>query len=179
VIKMIENRVNSPLTSSAGRLFDAVSFICGLAPQRVEYEAEAPSRLEAAASSALLKRKQLYGYDLKTDFLPYRIDFSPAVSEIVFDLKKRVKKETIALKFHLTLVEVINRMAILARKEYGIKTVVITGGVFLNRILTENVEKSLKKNGFEVLRPVFYSPGDESLSLGQIAYALNRIKSSL
>jgi hydrogenase maturation protein HypF len=179
VVKMIENRVNSPLTSSAGRLFDAVSFICGLAPQRVEYEAEAPSRLEAAASSALLKRKQLYDYDLKTDFLPCRIDFSPAISEIVFDLKKRVKKETIALKFHLTLVEVINRMALLARKEYGIKTVVITGGVFLNRILTENVERSLKKNGFEVLRPVFYSPGDESLSLGQIAYALNRIKSSL
>lgn len=174
--QMMGREINSPLTSSAGRLFDAVAFICGLAPARVEFEAEAPSRLEAVASGVKLKRNSGYSFSVNMDTRPYRVDFSRTIRELVFDLKKKVRPELAAWKFHLTLVRVILEMAILARKEHGLNRVVLTGGVFLNRILTEQTERVLKKNGFEVLRPVFYSPGDESLSLGQIAYALNRAR---
>lgn len=173
---MIERKINSPLTSSAGRLFDAVAYICGLAPARVEFEAEAPSRLEAAASRAKSKRNQGYSFSVIRDSRPYRVDFRQTMSELVLDLKKKVRPELAAWKFHLTLVQLILEIATLARKEHGLKRVVLTGGVFLNRLLTERTERVLRKNGFEVLRPVFYSPGDESLSLGQIAYALNRVK---
>ncbi len=174
---MMERNINSPLTSSAGRLFDAVAFICGLAPARVEFEAEAPSRLEAAASKVGSKFGRSYAFSINKTTRPYRIDFSPTIIELVFDLeKKKVRPDEAARKFHLTLVRVILETALLARKEHGLNLVALTGGVFLNRILTEQTEKVLKKNGFEVLRPVFYSPGDESLSLGQIAYALNQIK---
>lgn len=173
---MMERKINSPLTSSAGRLFDAVAFLCGLAPTRVEFEAEAPSRLEAAASGAVSGRSPGYSFSIDRSTRPYRVDFSQTIRELVFDIKKSVRPELVAWKFHLTLVRVILEMAVLARKEHGLKRVVLTGGVFLNRILTEQAERLLKKNGFEVLRPVLYSPGDESLSLGQIAYALNKVK---
>lgn len=173
---MMAREINSPLTSSAGRLFDAVAFICGLAPARVEFEAEAPARLEAAASRANSKRNSGYSFSVNRQTRPYRVNFSQTISELVLDLKKKVRPELAAWKFHLTLVRVILEMAVLARKEHGLNRVVLTGGVFLNRILTERVERVLKNNGFEVLRPVLYSPGDESLSLGQIAYALNKVK---
>jgi len=177
VLKMMDRKINCPWTSSVGRLFDAVAFICGLAPARVEYEAEAPSRLEAAAAKVSRRQAGHYPFWLMTDQKPYRVDFSPAIRQMVYDLGKKIRPELVAWKFHLTLVQVILQLARLARKEAGISRVVLTGGVFLNRILTENTEKTLRKNGFEVLRPVYYSPGDESLSLGQIAYALNRLKS--
>lgn len=173
---MMDRKINSLLTSSAGRLFDAVAFICGLAPARVEFEAEAPSRLEAAASRVKSKRNQGYSFLVNRDSRPYRVDFSPTITELVLDLKKKVRPELVAWKFHLTLVRVILEMTVLARKEHGLNRVVMTGGVFLNRLLTEETERVLRKNGFEVLRPVLYSPGDESLSLGQIAYALNKVR---
>lgn len=176
LLKMIDRKINCPWTSSVGRLFDAVSFICGLAPARVEYEAEAPSRLEAEAAGVSRHQTGYYTFLIKTDRKPYRIDFSPAIKQIVSDLNKKIRTGIVAWKFHLTLVQIILQLALLAREEAGISRVVLTGGVFLNRILTEHTEKTLRKNGFEVLRPVFYSPGDESLSLGQIAYALYQLK---
>ncbi|MCX8159811.1 MAG: carbamoyltransferase HypF [Candidatus Saccharicenans sp.] len=173
---MMEKQINSPLTSSAGRLFDAVAFICGLAPARVEYEAEAPSRLEAAASRVMNRVNRSYSFSINRANRPYLVDFSPTFTDLISDLNKKIPPELAAWKFHLTLVRVILEMAILAREEHGLNLVVLTGGVFLNRILTEQAERALRKNGFEVLRPVLYSPGDESLSLGQIAYALNKVK---
>jgi len=174
--QMMESGLNSPLTSSAGRLFDAVSFLCGLAPCRIEYEAEAPSLLEAAAARCQEKIKKGYHFSLLNKSLPYKLDFRETIQEIVSDLKKEVKPEIIALKFHLTLVQSIVEVAEQARKEEGLKRIVLTGGVFLNRLLTEKTERLLQKKGFSVLRPTFYSPNDESISLGQIAYVLNRLK---
>ncbi len=178
ILQMIDKELNAPLTSSVGRLFDAVAFLCGLTPARIEYEAEAPASLEAAASSVLTRPKSFYPFLINQDSSPYLIDFSPAIREIVLDLKKETRPEFIALKFHLTLVQVILKLALLARKERGISQVVLSGGVFLNRLLTQNTEKILRLHDFEVLRPVLYSPNDESLSPGQIAFALNRVKHS-
>jgi hydrogenase maturation protein HypF len=176
ILKMIDNRINSPLTSSVGRLFDAVSFICGLAPETIEFEAQAPSLLEAAASFCPVRTNRAYDFAIDRKSLPYRVDFSQTIREIIRDLTKKVEIEKIALTFHNTLARTIVSMAQVAREEKKINTVVLAGGVFLNRILNQKAGTLLRQKGFKVLRPVYYSPNDESLSLGQMAYALNKLK---
>jgi hydrogenase maturation protein HypF len=177
IINMMEKGFNAPLTSSAGRLFDAISFICGLSPLRVEFEAQAPARLEAVASSAN-RTSSYYDFILDKNQRPYRLDFTQTIRQIIVDLKRKIDLPTIALKFHNTVVQSIIALARLAREERDLNRIVLVGGVFQNKILTEKAEKLLKKEGFEVIRPIYYSPGDESLSLGQIAFALNLIKKS-
>lgn len=177
VNRMIEKGINCPLTSSVGRLFDAVSFLCGLAPERVEYEAQAPSYLEAAAYSCRPHSSKTYKFAINGSKPPFTIDFSEAIREMLKETdRKNFSCGELARKFHMTLVELIVKVAELARKEYGINTVVLVGGVFLNRLLTEMAEKRLETRNFRVLRPLLYSPNDESLSIGQIAFALNMIR---
>ena len=96
------------------------------------------------------------------------------IRRILEDLGRGVPAAGIAAKFHETLAHLIVRIAETARNERGAETVVLVGGVFLNRVLLERTENLLEANGFHVLRPVRYSPNDESLSLGQIAFALAR-----
>ncbi len=175
VMTMVEQKVNSPLTSSCGRLFDAVSFLLGLSPLEVEYEAEAPMRLEAIA------RKEpagSYSYSLEGSSPPFQISFVQTIKSILKDLEQKVPLSTISEKFHGTLAQVIFFMAEKARKEYGIDTLVLVGGVFLNKRLLHKATRILEEKGFRVLRSVNYSPNDESISIGQIAYALNKIKST-
>jgi hydrogenase maturation protein HypF len=78
--------------------------------------------------------------------------------------------------FHDTLAGLIVTMARRARDEHGTDTVVLAGGVFLNRKLLERTTARLTRGRFRVLRPALYSPNDESLSLGQIAYGLAKLK---
>jgi len=93
------------------------------------------------------------------------------------DLDQQIPVSSISKKFHNTLAKVIEFLAEKARKEHGIDTVVFVGGVFLNKRLLQSSKSLLEENGFEVLQPVKYSSNDESISLGQIAYALNILKS--
>lgn len=169
VLAIMEGGLNSPLTSSCGRLFDAVSFLAGLAPREVEFEAEAPMRLEAAARDGL---RSSYPFSIGGNSHPFRVSFRPAIREIVADLGRRVPPEVISSKFHNMLGRLIAAMAEKARAGFGLDTVVLVGGVFLNKRLLLAAERLLEKKGFRVIRPVLYSPNDESLSLGQIAFAL-------
>jgi hydrogenase maturation protein HypF len=168
---MMRDGLNSPLTSSCGRLFDAVSFLVGLSPLDIEYEAEAPLRLEAAAEDGI---RSAYHFSFEGNGCPLRISFSPAVREIVKDITRSVPPEEISSKFHNTLAGLTAAIAEKARAEFGIDTVVLAGGVFLNKTLLVAAERRLEKKGFRALRPVLYSPNDESLSLGQIAFALGK-----
>jgi len=98
---------------------------------------------------------------------------TPAIKEITEELIKGQKPETIAIKFHQTLARAILDVSLQARQEAGLNKIILSGGVFLNRILLEKTEQLLKQKAFQVLRPVYYSPSDESLSLGQIAFGLS------
>jgi len=80
----------------------------------------------------------------------------------------------IAAKFHLSLAGLAADVAVRARREAGVDTAVLCGGVFLNRILLESAVRKLEEKGFRVLRPIAYSPNDEAISLGQTAFALAR-----
>jgi len=172
VLEMMSRGIRSPLASSCGRLFDAVSWLAGLAPQENEFEAEAAMRLEAVASP---KNEGSYPFRVR-EGRPLEISFIPAVRDILGDLKARKPVAVVAARFHETLARAIVRIAELARTRQGVETVVLTGGVFLNKRLLEATLKHLKRKKFKVLRPEQYSPNDESLSLGQIAFALNRLK---
>ncbi|MDH5466696.1 MAG: carbamoyltransferase HypF [Candidatus Aminicenantes bacterium] len=174
VKSMIELKINSPLTSSCGRLFDAVSYLVGLSPLEVEFEAEAPMRLESAAKE---ETQQSYGFTIQGKTPPFQVSFAPAIKSIVKDLERNRQASSISSKFHNTLARVITSIAETARKDHGIDTVVFVGGVFLNKKLLHRAASLLERNGFHILRPMVYSPNDESISIGQIAYALNRIKS--
>ena len=174
VLDMIDRGVRSPLSTSCGRLFDAVAALAGLAPLENEYEAEAAMRLEAAADAPGEARP--YAFVLERGARPIRLSFAPAIRGILADRARRARSGRIAAKFLATLAAAAVAVAEEARREAGIGTVVLCGGVFLNRKLTEAATAALRKAGFEVLRPVQYSPNDESLSVGQIAYGLARLK---
>jgi hydrogenase maturation protein HypF len=173
VLSMIEQKINSPLTSSCGRLFDALSFLTGLSPLEVEYEAEAPMRLESTANE---DTTQSYSYSILGASPPFQISFAQTIQSAVKDLEHNVSVSSISSKFHTTLAQVILSMAEKAKKEHNIDIVALVGGVFLNKKLLSRTQAVLKKKGFHVIRPMNYSPNDESLSIGQIAYALNYTK---
>ena len=173
VLRMISSGINSPLTSSCGRLFDAVSYLAGLAPVEVEFEAEAPLRLEAVSRPNI---KAFYPYEFLTGGEPWQLSFVPTIREIVSDVSRKTPPERIGAAFHRTLAEAIARVSEQARESYGITAVALVGGVFLNRTLLTLASQALKRKGFEVLRPRQYSPNDESISVGQAAYALARLK---
>ena len=182
VREMIRHGLNTPPVSSCGRLFDAVSFMAGLAPLQVEYEAEAPMRLEAAAdpecgesySFALAREEKQKEHPHQP---PYVVSFTETIRSIVSDVGRGIPTGLISARFHNTLADVIVAAATRAREEQSLDTVVLSGGVFLNRTLLEKAEVRLKELGMKVLRPVLYSPNDESISVGQIAFALNRLRS--
>lgn len=168
VMNMIRRGVNSPLTSSCGRLFDAVSSILGVSPEDVEFEGEPPMRLEAIAEDV----EDSYGFSTSKNGDGVVLDFSEAIKGIVKDAGS-LDKGLISGKFHNTIVEAIKEISVMAGKVFGIKKVALCGGCFLNSILLVKAKKRLEEIGFSVIRPTRYSPNDESLSLGQIAYGLN------
>jgi len=176
VLQMIRGGFRSPLTSSCGRLFDAASFIAGTAPERLEFEAEAAMRFESAADRAYRGRYPV-GLSGTADGRPMEISFAPLIRGLVRDLGKGTPPSVLAAKFHDSLALLIVRIAETARRIHGTEEVSLAGGVFLNRRLLEGTERRLNAAGFRVFRPLAYSPNDESISLGQIAWGLAKIRS--
>ncbi len=174
-LEMIRLSVRSPRTSSCGRLFDAVSFLCGTAPRELQYEAEAAMRLQAVAGKGKAGpypvRIAVGGGGAESRPL-LDISFAPMFKAILGDLGSGTPASTISARFHETLARLILRVAGEARRRHGTETVVLAGGVFLNARLLERAAALLAAADFRVLRPVLYSPSDESLSLGQVAFGL-------
>ena len=161
VAAAIARGVNCPLTSSAGRLFDAVSSLAGLAPPRIGFEAEAAIRLEEAADPGAAEP-----YPFRLD--GGEIDVRPMIRAI---LGGGEPPGVIAARFHETLAQIVVEGAERARRERGVARVLLGGGVFLNVVLLDRVVTLLEERGFQVWWPVRFSPGDEGLSLGQVLFA--------
>jgi hydrogenase maturation protein HypF len=173
---LLERSSHLTLASSAGRLFDAVSALAGLAPSANGYEAEAAMRLESAAAR-FRGTCRAYPFVIEGAGVPYAVSFKPMTAAVLDDRRRRIEAAEIAAKFHATLVKTITETARRARRERGTETIVLCGGVFLNRILLESAARRLERIGFRVLRPMAYSPNDEAISLGQIAFGLARRRS--
>lgn len=172
VLEMMDKGLNSPPTSSCGRLFDAVAFLAGAAPPRVEFEAEAPMRLEA-----LSRRRARSGYPFRLDSAadPWEVSLAPAIREVVREVRAGARADRIGPKFHRALADIVAAVALKSRDVHGTESVALVGGVFLNRELVSLARGLLEKEGFRVLVPERYSPNDESISVGQVAHALARL----
>jgi hydrogenase maturation protein HypF len=173
--RMLERRFNTPLTSSVGRLFDAVAALAGVR-DRVHYEGQAAIELEWLATQA--QPDGSYPFDLKPAReaeAPLSIDTRPLVAAVVRDVNQGIEPTLIARRFHTTLVEVIATVAGKLRNTTGLSTVVLSGGVFLNGVLTRETMARLRQEGFEVYRHRRVPPNDGGLSLGQLAIAARRL----
>ncbi len=163
-LDMIKKGVNSPLTTSMGRLFDGISSITGL-KHKVSYHAQAAIALE---QSALWSNESMaYPFTIKDKIIDYR----PMIKEILNDLKSEIPKEAIARKFHNSVIEVIISLSDSIRNEVGITKVALSGGVFQNEILLGGAFNELKERGFTPLIHQLVPPNDGGVSLGQAVFS--------
>ena len=177
VTAMIRRRLNAPLTSSAGRLFDAVASLAGVR-QRVRYEGQAAMELERLAWRE--SPQGLYDFDLdlvRDETIvdsPLVIDTRPLIGSVVRDAARGVDAARIARRFHDTLAEIIVDACGEIRERCGLDRVVLSGGVFVNALLTSRTSARLSELGFRVYRHETVPPNDGGLSLGQVAIAAAR-----
>jgi hydrogenase maturation protein HypF len=208
---MLARRLNSPLTSSAGRLFDAVASLTGLR-QHVRFEAQAAMELEFALEG--IQTDETYPFSIRlppppvtnsarrggprtTDHgprtadrgprpeenlwsvvrgpwslfppSPLTVDWSPLIGEIITEVKRGTPPGPISARFHNTLAEVMVEVA----RRTGQERVVLSGGCFQNRYLTERAIQRLRAEGF---RPYWHQripPNDGGIALGQVVGALH------
>ena len=156
------------MTSSMGRLFDAMSSLAGVC-HRVSYEAEAAMRFEGLARSAVDDCGALYEFDLHGDHAaPWQLDASPVVRAAARDVIAGVPAAIVAARFHRAVASAVVRIAIGLREQHALNTVALSGGVFLNVLLTVLCARALEDAGFDVLRHRLVPPSDAGLALGQI-----------
>ncbi len=168
---MLERELNTPKTSSAGRLFDAVSALLGLRDQ-VDYEGQAAIELEWLATRT--PRCGSYDYNVESGEALV-IDTRPMIREIAREVVRKTPVAVVARRFHSTLVEIIADVCGRLRNSTELDRVVLSGGVFLNALLTREVCERLKNDGFDVYRHRQVPPGDGGLSLGQLAIAAHQM----
>jgi len=168
---MAEKKINSPVASSMGRLFDAAASLI-LSRYSAAYEAQLPIELEAqAACSRNRKNSGEYTFSIGNQNKEYVLDPGLIFQGIVKDLKAKLPKETVAYKFHLTIAKMIEKMCTILRKDTGINQVVLSGGVFQNKLLLGLSSDLLYRQGFKVFVHKKLPSNDASVSLGQAAIA--------
>lgn len=163
IVKAIESNINSPETSSMGRLFDSVASIIGLS-DKVTYEGQAAMELEALIEE---EGTDSYSYEILNKD-KYVIDISNALYDIVFDAINGVDKKIISLKFHNMIVNFTIEMCNRIRKESNINKVALSGGVFQNAYLLKKIIEGLEKDKFIVYTHKNVPCNDGGIALGQI-----------
>jgi len=165
IASMLYRKVNSPVTSSAGRLFDAVASLVGLR-QKTRYEGQAAMELEFATHG--VSTADNYPVNVLTPKgEPAVIDWRALIHAIIKDLENGVATGLISTKFHNTLAESIVAVARIS----GVERVVLTGGCFQNRYLTEKSIARLEAVGFKPYWHQRIPPNDGGIALGQLAAA--------
>jgi hydrogenase maturation protein HypF len=168
VNRMIERGLNAPPCSSMGRLFDAVAALAGLRG-RTSFEGQAAMELEWLASEAPADGS--YPFEVVGGDGALVVDTRPLVRAVAGDCAAGVARATVARRFHDTVVDVIDRVCGRLRAAHGLDTVVLSGGVFQNAILSAGAAARLRAAGFMVYRHREVPPNDGGLALGQLAVA--------
>ncbi len=190
--QMIEQSINCPFTSSVGRLFDAASALCGVCSSS-QYEGEAAVKFEAAMYGT---KADAVLADAVLDDERYRIDIvkntateestahdtsvllmdpAPLFAALLDDISQGVAVPIVAMRFHLGIVTAIIQICQIAQAVYGISTVALAGGVFMNRFLIQNTIAQLEACGFTVAINKDLPPNDGAISFGQAAIAAARL----
>ena len=166
ILEMIKKRINAPLTSSLGRLFDGVAALAGLRNE-VAFEGQAAMELEMMAASSAD-----YSYDCHwTSGAPAQIPTAPIIRAVVEDLLQGTAPALISARFHLTLVRLFTDLCDHLRRDTGLTRVVLSGGVFQNAILLGGLVRALEDKKFKVYTHTQVPTNDGGLSLGQAIIA--------
>jgi len=167
---MLEKGINSPLTSSCGRLFDAVAALLNIR-QKVSYDGQAAIELEALAETAGDETGS-YGYGIEGNKeKPHLLCFSAMFTDILSDLVSGIMPAVIAHRFHATVAAASVEACVRIAARCGLDRVVLSGGVFQNRLLSEMVYTGLAKKGLRVFTHRLVPPNDGGIALGQAAIA--------
>jgi hydrogenase maturation protein HypF len=156
----LNKQINCPLTSSAGRLFDAVASMLGLC-QINQYEGQAAMMLENSAAPVLSEQHYLFQL---SHGMPIVIDWEITIEQILDDIAQNTSTGVIAAKFHNTLAEIVLAIS----EQSGQKNIVLSGGCFQNALLVEKAVGKLKTAGFNVYCHERIPPNDGGLALGQL-----------
>ena len=179
---MADRKINAVMSTSAGRLFDAVSAILGIRRQS-SFEGEASTALQFAAEEFEQKGK-LNGNEIWDNVQPVILGLEgrcilnteALVKQIVEAKLQGTDSGELAYLFHQTLAEQVVAACIEARKSSGRNKTALSGGVFQNRLLLRLTEERLGQEGFEVLRHHMIPPNDGGIAIGQAAYGMNRLQ---
>ena len=168
LLRMVERGINAPLTSSCGRLFDAVAALAGIR-DRVTYEAQAAIELEAAIAPGGGEPPYPFAITPRED--GWILGTRPLFEALLDDLQRGAPAGVIAQRFHGGLIAAFARIAGLARQRTGLSRVCLSGGCFANPYLSEGLERALSCDGLDVFLHHQVPAGDGGLSLGQAAVA--------
>ena len=151
LFKMLSRKINSPLTSSVGRLFDGVASLLDL-QHSVNYEGQAAVKLESIADECETGH---YPFDINTNAggrcnVPIIIQWQPVIKRILEDLQHKIAYPIISARFHNSILEMVVQVCTMLRDSKGINDVVLSGGVFQNNFLSEPPYQKLKLQGFTV-----------------------------
>ena len=177
---MADRKMNAVVSTSAGRLFDAVSAILGIR-KRSGFEGEASTALQFAAET-YKEQKHLHREDGSVHQLVYEndgrliLDTQTLVQRIVEEKLQGADSNQLAYLFHQELAEQITAACVEARKVSGRRKAALSGGVFQNRLLLRMTENRLMEEGFEVLRHCMIPPNDGGIAIGQAAYGMYQLQ---
>jgi hydrogenase maturation protein HypF len=169
VLAVARSGLNSPLTSSAGRLFDAAAAVLGVRDE-INYEGQAAVELEQLADPA-----ELRGYPAGiSEGEQVRVLGADLIRAVVDDTRGGVEPAIVAARFHNGVADAIARTCAILRARTGLGVVALSGGVFQNLLLLERTASRLEASGFRVLVHGRVPPNDGGISLGQVAVAAAR-----
>jgi len=168
---MLDKSLNSPLASSAGRLFDAVAACLDIHREMLAHEAQAAIELERLASLSLNLKTVAYPFTIQTDQGLEQLEWSAMWLALLADLANGINREIIAARFHRTLIMAISELAESLCHTHGLNSVAISGGVFQNKLLRDGVKEQLSDCGLQVLMAEKAPPHDGGLALGQAVVA--------
>ncbi len=173
--KMISGNINSPLTSSMGRLFDGVAGILGF-NHKITYEGEAAIYLENIAD---VDCKESYKYSIDNIEGKLVVNTDSIIKSILEDIKENIKIELISKKFHNTIVNFTCEICCKVRSISNINSVALSGGVFANKLLLENITIKLNDLGFKVFSNNIIPTNDSGISVGQVLVAASKIEGEI
>lgn len=162
--QMVARRINSPLTSSVGRLFDAVAAVLGLQPNSIDYEGQAAIALQQLAEQS--SDPGAYPFSIEQENSPATMSPQPMWPALLEDLEHGVAREQIARRFHNGLVQASVELTIRIAGSTDIDTVALSGGVFQNRLMLAQMNGALSRH-FRVLHHTRVPSNDGGLALGQ------------
>jgi len=172
VAHMAATGTSAPLTTSMGRLFDAVAALCGVRIE-VSYEGQAAIELEALADPRADGAYEL-AFVAGADGAPAILDPAPAIAEILAELHAGVPVGTVSARFHAGVARATAAACTQLAGAAGLDCAVLSGGVFQNRLLLERTAAALQEAGLRVLAPEKLPPNDGQIAFGQVAVAAAR-----